>query len=220
MPPRKSTSARPAPVSTRDHLLQTAITLFSAKGFDGVSVNDIVDRAGVNKRMVYHYFQSKARLYQETLSFAYAGLGEFERNAIANETTLEGVVKRLIWVYFEFPRIHPEFTQLMLWENLNKGQGIRNSKARLTKEVVVDHLTAAIAREADGVAWRKDLDPRLLLITIIGICQVYASHRYTLSQGLHLDLGSETEIKRGIANAEHYILSGMRPVAGTRKRKG
>jgi hypothetical protein len=114
-------------------------------------------------------------------------------------------------VYFEFPRIHPEFTQLMLWENLHKGQGIRGSKARLTKDSVVSRLAAAIKQDADGVLWRKDLDATQLLITIIGICQVYASHRYTLSQGLHINLASPAVIKRGIANAEHFLLAGMRP---------
>jgi len=206
----KSPSRRPAG-QTRERLLRTAITLFSARGFDGVSVNDIVQRARVNKRMVYHYFSNKARLYQETLSYAYDELSNFEQAAIGQATTLESVVKRLVRVYFEFPRQHPQFTQLMLWENLNKGRGIRHSPARLSKSNVVTRLEAAIEQDADGIAWRKDLDARELLITIIGICQIYASHRYTLSQGLQLDLGSNAAINRGIRNAERYLLAGMRP---------
>ena len=59
--------------------------------------------------------------------------------------------------------------------------------------------------------WCADLKAPLLLISIIGMCQVYVSHRYTLSQGLHIDLGTAAAIKRGIANAEHYLLAGMRP---------
>ena len=210
MPARKIPAKREKN-STKDRLLLTAISLFSSKGFDGVSVNDIVDQAGVNKRMVYHYFSNKALLYQATLSYAYDGLSEFERETIGDAQTLEDITKRLVRVYFEFPRIHPEFTQLMLWENLHKGQGIRGSKARLTKDSVVSRLAAAIKQDADCVLWRKDLDATQLLITIIGICQVYASHRYTLSQGLHINLASPAVIKRGIANAEHFLLAGMRP---------
>ncbi|MFM1851777.1 MAG: hypothetical protein RIS54_1461 [Verrucomicrobiota bacterium] len=210
MAPRKSPAKKNTP-STRDRLLRTAISLFSNKGFDGVSVNDIVKQAGVNKRMVYHYFENKARLYQEALSYAYDGLSAFEQETIGDAQSLEDIVKRLVLVYFEFPRIHPKFTQLMLWENLNKGQGIRNSRARLSKDSVVARLAMAIRQDADGVKWRKDLDATELLITIIGICQVYASHRYTLSQGLHINLGAPAVIKRGIANAEHFLLAGVRP---------
>jgi AcrR family transcriptional regulator len=218
MPPRKTTAKRDKP-STKERLLRTAISLFSSKGFDGVSVNDIVSQAKVNKRMVYHYFSNKALLYQEALTYAYDGLSEFERETIGEALALDDIVKRLIEVYFEFPRLHPEFTQLMLWENLNKGQGIRGAKSGLSKGTVVSRLQAAIKRDADGIHWRKDLEATNLLITIIGICQVYASHRYTLSQGLHVDLASPAIIKKGKATAEHYMLAGMRPDPKTPKIK-
>lgn len=195
----------------RDHLLQTAITLFSAGGYDGASVNDIVNRAGVSKRMVYHYFKNKALLYQEALFFAFNELAKLENEAVASADSLEQAVKNLICVYFGFPREHPDFSRLLRWENLNGGKGIQDSKFPLSKDHVIKFLRAAIKREADGKRWRKDLEPNQLLITIIGICQVYTSHRYTLSQGLHRDLGTPSAIKRGMANAEHYLLTGMRP---------
>ncbi len=205
-------SSSPVPRSTdaREHLLRTAISLFSARGFDGVSVNDIVTRAGVSKRMVYHYFTSKALLYQEALQFAFHALAKMENDAVAQADDLEAAVLNLVQVYFEFPRQHPEYSRLLRWENLNNGEGIKDSKFPLSKDHVTKFLKAAIKREADGKKWRSDLEANQLLITIIGICQVYVSHRYTLSQGLKRNLGSPTAIKRGIANATHYLLAGMR----------
>lgn len=188
----------------------TAIALFSQHGYDGASVNDIVAQAGVSKRMVYHYFKNKALLYQEALSYAYNELRANEQTAITEATSLEDAVKRLIRVYFGFPREHPQYSRVMRWENLNEGQGLKNSQFPLSKDTVVNRLKAIIRREADGVTWRADLKAPQLLITIIGMCQVYVSHRYTLSQGLHIDLGTDAAIKRGIANAEHYLLAGMR----------
>lgn len=210
MPTRPS----PPPVSssgTRDQLLQTAIKLFSAAGYDGASVNDIVQHAGVSKRMVYHYFQNKALLYQEALFYAFTALAKLENQAVTEAEDLEHAVKNLVRVYFEFPRAHPNFSRLLRWENLNDGKGISDSKFPLSKDHVTKFLRAAIKREADGKRWRRNLEANQLLITIIGICQVYTSHRYTLSQGLHRDLGTSAAIKRGMANAEHYLFAGMRP---------
>lgn len=201
----------PRSPDSREHLLRTAISLFSARGYDGASVNDIVSAAGVTKRMVYHYFKSKALLYQEALHFAFSELATLENQAVAEADGLESAVKNLIQVYFEFPRQHPEYSRLLRWENLNDGKGIQDSKFPLSKDHVTKFLRAAIKREADGKRWRTDLDANQLLISIIGICQVYVSHRYTLSQGLHRNLGSPAAIKRGIANAEHFLLAGMRP---------
>ena len=197
--------------TSREHLLQTAITLFSAGGFDGASVNDIVEAAGVSKRMVYHYFKSKALLYQEALFYAFSELAKAEKLAVAEAASLEDAVKKLIRVYFDFPREHPQFSRLLRWENLNEGKGIKDSHFPLSKDHLTKFLRAAIKREADGPHWHQHHDAKQLLISIIGICQVYVSHRYTLSQGLHFNLGSPAAIKRGIANAEHYILAGMRP---------
>lgn len=208
-------SRSPSPAAraqdSREHLLHTAIGLFSARGYDGASVNDIVARAGMSKRMVYHYFQSKALLYQEALHFAFNELTKMENEAVAAASDLESAVLNLVQVYFEFPRQHPEYSRLLRWENLNEGRGIKDSKFPLSKDHVTKFLRASIKREADGKRWRADLEANQLLITIIGICQVYVSHRYTLSQGLHRNLGTPAAIKRGIANASHYLLAGMRP---------
>ena len=204
MPPN-STS-----ISPREHLLNTAITLFSVGGFDGASVNDIVAAAGVSKRMVYHYFKSKALLYQEALFFAFSELARAEQAAVSDAVSLESAVRKLVHVYFDFPRTHPQFSRLLRWENLNEGRGIKDSHFPLSKDHVVKFLRAAIRQETASNQWRPDLEPKQLLISIIGICQVYVSHRYTLSQGLHFNLGSPAAIKRGMANAEHYILAGMR----------
>lgn len=210
-------------MSTKDRLLTTAISMFSNKGFDGVSVNDIVHRAKVNKRMVYHYFKSKVLLYQEALFHAYNELSAQEKQAATETDSLEDIVRRLIRVYFEFPRQHPDFSRLLRWENMNKGQGIKETRFPLSKDLVLERLRAAISKEADGIKWRTDLDAEHMLITIIGICQVYVSHRYTLSQVLHRDLGSDEAIRRGIENAEHYMMAGMRPSpkpAAASKSKG
>jgi AcrR family transcriptional regulator len=209
--PCRPPPSRPSNPTSREHLLHTAISVFSTGGFDGASVNDIVAAAGVSKRMVYHYFKSKALLYQEALFFAFSELAKAEQTAVSDPTSLEDAVKKLVHVYFDFPRTHPQFSRLLRWENLNEGRGIKDSHFPLSKDHVVKFLRTAIKREAGINQWRPDLEPKQLLISIIGICQVYVSHRYTLSQGLHFNLGSPAAIKRGIANAEHYLLAGMRP---------
>ena len=38
--------------------------MFAARGFDGVSVDDIARDAGVNKAMIYYHFADKLALYR------------------------------------------------------------------------------------------------------------------------------------------------------------
>jgi AcrR family transcriptional regulator len=48
-----------------ERLIRAATELFAAKGFDRVAVQEVVDRAGVTKGAMYHYFDSKDDLLNE-----------------------------------------------------------------------------------------------------------------------------------------------------------
>jgi len=47
----------------REQLLDVGRTLFAAKGFDGTSVEEIAEKAGVSKPVVYEHFGGKEGLY-------------------------------------------------------------------------------------------------------------------------------------------------------------
>lgn len=46
----------------RQHLVDTAIALFSAHGFHGVGIDRIAEEARVSKKTMYHHFRSKEEL--------------------------------------------------------------------------------------------------------------------------------------------------------------
>jgi AcrR family transcriptional regulator len=52
---------------SRQRILDTARDVFAEKGFDGARVDEIAQRAGVNKALIYYYFKSKDQLLQEIL---------------------------------------------------------------------------------------------------------------------------------------------------------
>jgi AcrR family transcriptional regulator len=63
---------RLAPVSrnperTRERIFKAAFREFADEGFAGARVDRIARRAGINKRMLYHYFGDKEALFREVL---------------------------------------------------------------------------------------------------------------------------------------------------------
>lgn len=48
----------------RAHILETAERLFSEGGYDGTSMRDIADAAGINVSMIFYYFGSKEKLLE------------------------------------------------------------------------------------------------------------------------------------------------------------
>src|ERR1043166_8911290 len=63
-------AARPAtrdPERSRERILAAAFKEFAAQGFAGARVDRVARRAGINKRMLYHYFGDKRGLFREVL---------------------------------------------------------------------------------------------------------------------------------------------------------
>jgi len=58
-----STEKAKEKVSTRDKILETAIKLFSEKGFNGTTTKEIAEEAGVNEALIFRYFSTKRELY-------------------------------------------------------------------------------------------------------------------------------------------------------------
>jgi AcrR family transcriptional regulator len=53
--------------SKRERILNAAAKEFAARGFDGASLNQILDEAGISKGAAYYYFDDKADLYATTV---------------------------------------------------------------------------------------------------------------------------------------------------------
>ncbi len=99
---------------TRANLLESALNLFAAYGYDGVGVQQICDAAGVTKPTLYHYFGSKRgvleTLMDARLSALHAGLAK----AAAPSDDLATALVEVARLTFTFARQEPAFYRLYL----------------------------------------------------------------------------------------------------------
>jgi len=63
-------------LSTREKILEAARFVFIERGREGARMQEIADRAGVNKAMLFYYFSSKDLLYREVLDSIFRPLFE------------------------------------------------------------------------------------------------------------------------------------------------
>jgi AcrR family transcriptional regulator len=197
------------PDRTRRRILQAAIRLFAAHGFHAVSVDQIVGKARVNKRMVYHYFGSKDALFEAALSEVYKRIEEIEFHAIERGRSPREKLSRLLESYFEFLDHEPEFTRLLQWENLEKGRHLTKENHLLSKNPFLERFRAIVQAGVAGGEFRSDLDVRHLMIHFIGLCFIYHSNRFSLSQSLELDLGNPKVKERGLNQVLSLVFDGI-----------
>lgn len=89
----------PNPDSTEQKIFDAAHEVFVQKGMDGAKMQEIADRAGINKALLHYYFRSKEKLYE---SVARAILGRAVpavRQIIENDLPLEEKIRRFIDFY-------------------------------------------------------------------------------------------------------------------------
>jgi TetR/AcrR family transcriptional repressor of nem operon len=91
-----------ARASVRDQLIESAVDVFHARGFNGCSVQDIVEAAGVPKGSFYNHFASKEALGVEVVRAYTALVGAYVVDAgAAGILAGDGTPLTRIRAYFE-----------------------------------------------------------------------------------------------------------------------
>jgi AcrR family transcriptional regulator len=62
--------------ATRQHLIEVATELFAGRGYEGTSIESVLERAAVSRGSLYHHFTSKERLFEAVVETVHARVGE------------------------------------------------------------------------------------------------------------------------------------------------
>ena len=200
---RNGSSASRDPERTQGAILAAATAEFTAKGLGGARVDEIARRAGVNKRMIYHYFDDKEGLYLAVLEAAYTGIRTAELGLkLADKHPAEGMRELVLftWQYFID---HPEFLSLLGTENLHRAAYLKKSKKiRDLHSPLVGLIEDLLERGAKNGVFRRDVDPIELYISIAALGFFYMSNRFTLSTIFGRDLTAPANLS---ARGNHIV---------------
>jgi TetR/AcrR family transcriptional regulator len=132
--PAKETHAERS-AETRERILEAALSEFSANGLAGARTEQIAVAAGVNKALLYYYFESKEKLYAATLEMVSArvrdrSMAVFLRNASPGERLLRAALD-----HFDRILTQREFQSLMQQEMMRLQKGEEGFLPLLAKRV-------------------------------------------------------------------------------------
>jgi AcrR family transcriptional regulator len=199
------------PARTRERILEAATAEFSARGLGGARVDSIADAAGVNKRMLYHYFGNKEDLFLAVLERAYEKIRQ-EESALALENLPPvDAMRRLVRFTFDYFVGNQYFVALLNSENLHKARHIRRSpRATSINRPIVGALARILARGRRAGVFRGGVDPLQLYISIAGVAYFYFSNIHTLSTIFARDLNSPAALAARRRHVTDVILGYLR----------
>jgi AcrR family transcriptional regulator len=136
----------------RQQLLEISRGVFAERGFEAATLEEIAERAGVSRPIVYGHFGDKQRLFEAVVNAEIARVATEVGNALAAPGEPRELLERGLRAFFAYVREHPEGHAV-----LTRDAPIHLSDAGLG--VMLDGLAAriseAIARAIRGLG----LDP-------------------------------------------------------------
>ncbi|MCL6521759.1 MAG: TetR/AcrR family transcriptional regulator [Firmicutes bacterium] len=152
-----------------DRFLEVAVELFGRRGYTGVSVEEIVEAAGVTKGAFYYYLESKAELlYRIHDRFISVELAEGERILAGGGSASERLarlVRSLVRSIHDYlPYVTVFFHELHHLEEPYLSR-IREKRDRYER-MFVETVAAGVA----AGEFRDDVEPRLVALALFGMC--------------------------------------------------
>jgi AcrR family transcriptional regulator len=139
--PRPSRLPRPA---RRQQLLAAAQEVFVAQGYHSAAMDDIAERAGVSKPVLYQHFPSKLELYLGLLDSATEEMFARLRRAMDATTDNKLRVENAIAAYFDFVDEGMAF-RLVFESDLRNETAVRERVERFSRacmEAITDTIAA------------------------------------------------------------------------------
>jgi AcrR family transcriptional regulator len=162
---RLSRSAR------RAQLLVAARDVFAAQGYHAAAMDDIAERAGVSKPVLYQHFPGKLELYRALLTTCADDLVERVRDAIGATSDNHDRVSAAVSAYFDFVVGDGQAYRLVFESDLRgEPEAAAVVDGALTR--CIDIVAAAVTTDAGLDAPRA----RLLAVGLVGLSQMAAQY--------------------------------------------
>jgi AcrR family transcriptional regulator len=188
-------------------ILAAARDEFAEYGLGGARVDRIAERAALNKRLIYYYFEDKESLFQAVLEQAYRDIRLEEAKLRLADLEPVAAVRRLIEFTWNYYLAHPEFITLLNSANLHKARHLAESKrARELNSPLIETLATVLERGRRGGSFRGGVDPVQLYVSIAGLAYFYLSNSHTLSAIFGRDLMSSKARSERLSHMTDVIL--------------
>ena len=192
----------------RERLLRAARELFLRYGYRAVSSRQIGAAAGVNFAMIRYYFGGKPGLYRGILQGVLPA-------PIAGALQMGGSPPKLADILSNITRVwaaNPWIAGFVLREVLVPGGPMRSMFLREFPERLAPLIERAVRAEIERGALRADLDPKLLVLSVVSLA-VFPFLGFPLTSRVFGVSNDEEFVTRFLRHTQALLACGVAPGA-------
>jgi AcrR family transcriptional regulator len=192
---------------TQQEILAAATAEFAAHGLGGARIEAIAERAGVNKKLIYYYFEGKDELFLAVLEQTYADIRAAERELRLEAMAPLQAIESLVAFTWRHYLAHPEFLALLNSENMQgAGHLKRSPRIRQMNSPLIDDLAQVLKRGERSGELRGGTDAMQLYISIAGLAYFYLSNKHTLGTIFGRDLMAKSALDERLAHMTAVVV--------------
>jgi TetR/AcrR family transcriptional regulator len=165
-----SLGLRRQPERRRQAILQAALVEFAQEGLAGARMDALAEAAGVNKALLYYYFQDKETLYGEVLDNFFAPL--HQRVMAVCELPGSAGERFLAYARTHFDSIaaSPHYARIFMGELMSAGRGVSSHLERIVEKYMrpIGMRVQGLVEEGIASGEFRRVDPNQLIPSAIG----------------------------------------------------
>ena len=152
-------------LSTEQKILEAAEQVFLDEGFSGARMQQIADKAGINKAMLHYYFRSKDKLFELIFSYKMKQFMPKIEAAIQNEhLELIDKLEQFVLAYLGMLRQNPRLPVFIL-STVNRNPELVKAINTPMGKMVIQLMDIEMAK---GTI--KKVNTQQFIISMIGMC--------------------------------------------------
>jgi AcrR family transcriptional regulator len=161
----------------REVLLEAGLDLLAERPFSRITMNDIAERSGVTKPMVYYYFESKEGFYRELARFVIRRIREEVRAMLRTDCSLRETFVHYARMRFEFARKKPMFTKAIhrLFTDENVGEYIADLVEEFEKFIEI--WNPVFVKAVENGEMRPEISNWLVLQILNSVLNHFVMHQ-------------------------------------------
>ena len=166
---------RGQPEESRAAILQAAVREFAQEGVAGARTDAIARSAGVNKALLYYYFQDKEALYQAVLDQVFGGLRTAIHDALSRDLAPREKLAGYVGAHFDYIASHPLYPRIVQAEFFRAGHGDPSRIERVAKNyfLPVFQELAALLKEGARRGEFREVNPMHFIPSMISVIVFY-----------------------------------------------
>lgn len=153
--------------NTEEKIVEAAKIVFVEKGMDSARMQEIADKANINKALLHYYFRTKQKLFEKVFTIVFKDVfGVFEQ-ALSEEIDFEQFLEGFITNYIRLLKSKPFIPHFVIHELNRKPERIVELMQNITfdKQKLFDLIDKAVEEKVI-----RPIQPVHLITNILSMC--------------------------------------------------